>query len=384
MRTVDEFTFEMKLNKPFFGFIDKLASYPCCSQSSGKAIQTMTVEEISENPVGTAHFKFAEWKRGQKLVLERFEDYWGENALIDQLIIVPVIDEASRVAALLSGEIDIAEWLTPDNLILVRGVEGFEGYSRGAGAIYGLDPNHREPPFDDQRVRRALSLCFDREKLANQLMKGIHGPGAQIWGPAHEGFDPDGPQITDLYDPELAKELLAEAGYPDGFETKMFSSTSGQGVPELVVNSFIVISLRECGIELELVNLEWMTYIGYWLGGIPEGENTGLFTMGMGTGDVAGFDQYLHSSSWPPSGWSVGYYANSDVDALIEKAWNATTHAEYIAAEREAHQLALEDYAYIPVLAMFLTFGVSDRVGGWTASTSPVSRFNKAFLEYER
>jgi ABC-type transport system substrate-binding protein len=68
----------------------------------------------------------------------------------------------------------------------------------------------------------------------------------------------------------------------------------------------------------------------------------------------------------------------------VEKAWNASTHAEYLQFEREAHELALEDYAYIPVLEIFLTFGVSDRVGGWTGSTDWISRFNKAFLEYER
>jgi ABC-type transport system substrate-binding protein len=145
-----------------------------------------------------------------------------------------------------------------------------------------------------------------------------------------------------------------------------------------------VISLRECGIEVELVNFEWLTYLGYWSGGIPEGENTGFFTMNMGTADVAGFDQYLHSASWPPAGWSMGWYANDDVDALIEKAWNATSHEEYVTAEREAHDLALLDYAYIPVLDMFLTYGVSDRVGGWTGAADFQVRFYKAFVEYER
>ena len=307
VRALDEFTFEMKLNKPFYGFVDKLASYPCCAIVSGKAIQSMTAEEISQGVVaGTGHFKFVEWKRGEKVTMERNEDYWGENALLDEIVFVPILDQASRVAALLAGEVDVAAELTPDNLILVRGIEGFNGYSRGLSTVYSLQPNHREPPFDDHRVRRAVSLCFDREILANDIMKGIFDPGAQIWGKGHEGFDPDGPQITDNYNPELAKQLLAEAGYPDGFRTKMYGTTSGLGVPELQTNNYVVISLRECGIEVELVSLEWMTYLGYWSGGISEEENIGLFTMNMGTGDLAGFDQYIHSASWPPAGWSVG------------------------------------------------------------------------------
>ena len=333
VRAVDEFTFEMTLVKPFFGFIDKLAASPCCTVISGKIIQTMTPEEINGGgPWGTGPFTFVEWTRGETALLERNEGYWGEKALLDELIVVPVLDEASRVAALLAGEIDIAADLSPDNLVLVREVDGFEGYARGLATFYGLEPNHREPPFDDQRVRRAVSLCFDRDELARTLMKGIYDPGAEIWGTTHEG----NPATTaDPYDPELAKELLAEAGYPDGFKTKMYSSaTGGLGLPALKVNSFIVISLRECGIEVELVNFEWLTYLGYWSGGIPEGENTGFFTMNMGTADVAGFDQYLHSASWPPAGWSMGWYANDDVDALIEKAWNATSHEEYVTAER--------------------------------------------------
>ena len=385
VRAVDEFTFELILNKPFFGFIDKISSYPCCAIISGKGIEENTVDEISQGgPWGTGHFKFAEWERGQRLVIERWEDYRGEKALIDQLIMVPIIDEAARVAALLTGEIDIASAISPDNLVLIRNVEGLEGYSRGFWGFYGLEPNHKEPPFNDQRVRRAVSLCFDRDELANTLMKGVFSPGAQIWGAGHAGKDPDGRQITDAYNPELAKELLAEAGYPDGFQTKMYSSADGLAVPALVVNNYVVISLRECGIEVELVNFEWLTYLGFWLGGIKEGEGIGMFTMNMGTGDIAGYDQYLHSASWPPAGWSMGWYANDDVDALIEKAWNASSHEEYLQAERDAHELALDDYAYIPVLENALTFGVSDRVGGWTASSSWVSRFNKAFVEYER
>ena len=390
VRAVDEFTFEITLTTPFFGFIDKLASYPCCGQISGKSIREMTPNEINEGgAAGTAHFKFVSWKRGENIVLERYDDYWGENALLDQFIVVPILEEGSRVAALMTGEIDIASQISPDNLVLIRGMDGLEGYARGVSGLYGLQPNHREPPFNDLRVRRAASLCLDRLELAGTLMKGILNPGSQIWGAAHEGRDPDGRQITDTYDPELAKELLAEAGYPDGFKTKMYSSASGgMGIPELIVNNWIVISLRECGIDVELIALEWLTYLGYWSGGISEDENIGFFTMSMGTGAVSGFDQYIHSSGWPsgwpPTGWSAGWYANNDVDALVEKAWNANTHEEYLTAEREAHELALDDYAYIPVVEQMYSYGVSDRVGGWTASTDWITRFNKAFVEYER
>ena len=387
-RAVDEFTFEIRLVKPFFGFIDKMGSQQCCGMISGKAIQTLTPEEINAGgPFGTAHYKFVSWTRGGPMVMERNEDYWNpdKKAYVDQFVVVPIIDSSARAAALLSGEIDIASNLTPDDFILVAGQPGFKTYLRGIGGFYGLEPNHREPPFNDQRVRHAVSVCFDRRELADDLLKGVFAPGAQIWGSTTEGRDPDGRQITDEYDPELGKQLLAEAGYPDGFKTKMYSAMDGAwGLPDLKINNYIVISLRECGIEVELVNFEWFTYLGYWSGGIPEGENTGLFTMNMGSGDVAGFDQYIHSASWPPAGWSVGWYDNSDVDALVEKAWNATTHEDYLRYEREAHEVALDDYAYIPVLEVFFNFAVSDRVGGWTGSASSLTRFDKAWVEYER
>jgi peptide/nickel transport system substrate-binding protein len=386
VRAVDEYTFEVTLLKPFYGFVDKLASYPCCPIISGKDMLSMTPEQINnDGAAGTGHYKVVEYEKGERQVVELYEDYWGENALLDEIVQVPVLDEASRVAALLAGEIDIALGIGPDNVILVDGFEGFSGYVRGNETFYGLEPNHREPPFDDQRVRRAVSLCFDRRELADDLLKGVPYPGAQIWPGAGEGRDPDGRQITDGYDPEEAKRLLAEAGYPDGFKTKFFSTPgAGLGIPGLEVNSYIVISLRECGIEVELINFEWLTYLSYWTGGIPENQDTGLFSISMGTADIAGYDQYLHSTGWPPSGWSVGWYANDDVDALIEKAWNATTYEDYLKYEREAHEIALVDYAYIPVIEGYIAYGVSDRVGGWTASSSWISRFNKAWVEYER
>ena len=386
VNVVDDFTFQITLERPFYGFIGKMASVPCCAVISPKALSSMTPAELAVNPVGTGPFKFVEWTRGEKLIMERNDDYWDPERIpwVDQLIIVPIVDEAARTAALITGEIDIAEWLSPDNLQIIRNSTGYNGYARGVPAFYALQPNHREPPWNDQRVRRAASLCFDRQTLADDLMKGVHEPGAQIWGPSHVGKDPLGRKITDNYDPDTAKQLLADAGYPDGFKTKMYSSTEGIGIPELVVNSFVVIQLRECGIEVELINLEWITYLGYWSGGIQQGEDIGIFTMGMGPGDVAGFDQYLHSTAWPPEGWSIGWYANSDVDALIEKSWEATTDEEYLKLERQAHDVALDDYAYIPVLDMFLTYGVSDRVGGWTGAPGWMVKFHEAWIEYER
>ena len=382
VRAVDDYTFEMKLTQPNFGAIDRFQVWPCCAMISGEAIRTMTPEEIGENPVGTGHFKFKSWEKGEALVLERNDDYWGEKALLDQLVVVPIVDEVARLAALVAGEIDIAVNLAPENLNLVRGLPGFEGYARLSWAYYGLNPNHREPPFDDLRVRQATSLCIDRETLSNDLMSGILKPGNQIWG-VNPGRDPDAPLLP--YDPDLAKQLLADAGYPDGFKTKMYGTASGLPAPTLKINNYIAVKLRnECGIDVELVNYEWETYAALWGGGIPSGEGIGLFTMSMGVGDVSGYDQYLHSESWPPDGWVVGYYANDDVDSLIEKAQNATTYEEYLTAEREAHDIALEDFAYIPVLDLYQTYGISDRVGGWTGSDSFVSRFNKAWVEYER
>jgi peptide/nickel transport system substrate-binding protein len=381
---VDDYTFQIHLERPFYGFIGKMASVPCCAIISPKALTTMTREQIAENPVGTGPFKFVEWTRGEKLVMERNEDYWDPERTpwVDRLIIVPIVDEAARTAALLNGEIDVAEWLSPDNLQIIRNTEGLNGYARGVPAFYALQPNHREAPWNDQRVRRAASLCLDRTTLSEDLMKGIHEPGAQIWGPSHVGKDPEGRSITDDYNPELAKQLLADAGYADGFRTKMYSATEGMGLPELVVNNFVVIQLRECGITVDLINLEWITYLSYWSEGINQGEDIGIFTMGMGPGDVAGFDQYLHSTAWPPTGWSIGWYANSDVDALIEQSWEATSDEEYLRLERQAHDVALDDYAYIPVLDMFLTYGVSDRVGGWTGAPGWMVKFQEAWIEY--
>ena len=274
---------------------------------------------MSATPVGTGPFKFVEWKRGERLEVERYDDYRGDKTWVDKLVIVPITDDAARVAALLAGDIDIAAWVNPDNLLILRQTPGVNGYARGSSGIYALQLNHLEPPSSDQRVRRATSLCFDRQELANELLKGVNTVGSQIWGSAHAGFDPAGPQITDRYDPEEAKRLLDEAGYPDGFKTKMYCSLAGLAVPRLVTNNFVVIQLRECGIDVELMSMEWMTYAGYWADGIRQGEDTGLFTMGMGTGDVAGFDQYIHSSDWPPTGWGVGWYANDNVNALVER-----------------------------------------------------------------
>ncbi len=96
-----------------------------------------------------------------------------------------------------------------------------------------------------------------------------------------------------------------------------------------MTNNFVVTQLRECGTDVELLRMKWMTYAGYWADGIRQGEDTGLFAMGMGTGDIAGLNQHIDSSGWPPAGWGVGRYANDNLDPLVERALAATPRDGY-------------------------------------------------------
>ena len=169
---------------------------------------------FADAPVGSGPFRFVSKIAGQELVMERNENYWGNVPQIKTLILKPISDASARLAALQSGEVDWAEVVPVESLESLKS-QGYQVKLNDYPHAWLYIMNTESGPFADARVRQAFSMSIDREGLCNDILQGVGTPLAQLMYPGSPWYAEGVEEYT--YNPERAKELLAEAGYPDGF-----------------------------------------------------------------------------------------------------------------------------------------------------------------------
>jgi peptide/nickel transport system substrate-binding protein len=230
-------------------------------------------EGFAQEPVGTGAFTVEAWGTNEA-ALAANPDSWRAPASLEGVTILELPERAARLQALLSGQIDVAFGLSPDNIPQME-AEGIEVMASPAPQVMSLafaTEAHPDSPFNDVRVRRAANLAVNRDLIAEVLLGGLGKGAGQAGTPAAFGYDPD--MASFPYDPEAARALLAEAGYPDGF-----SATA-----HVVVGSFpadneiyqqAAIDLAAVGIEVELQQIRFPEWLDFFLNNSWPGEMFG-------------------------------------------------------------------------------------------------------------
>jgi len=218
---------------------------------SPAAVKQHGNEGIALHPIGTGPFRFVEREQGVKTVIERNPDYWGTPAKLDRAIFRPLQDPATRINALENGEIQMMT--TPPWDDIQRLVdEGFKlSTNDNVPYINFLYLNTKFGPFKDKRVRQAVNMAIDRAGIVKEIYRntgraeyGLLSPGTDVYVASFRSYD---------YDPEGAKKLLAEAGYPNGFKAIFQLPQYGTGE---IIETWIQRDLKKIGIDLELQKFE--------------------------------------------------------------------------------------------------------------------------------
>ena len=216
-----------------------------------------TAADNNANPVGTGPFKFGEWVPGDQITLEKNTDYWGKPAALDKATFKIIPDPAAATAALMAGDVDAF-----GNFPAPEAVPQFQADSRftvAVGSTEGetiLSTNNGKPPFDNLKVRQAMAHAIDRQAIIDGAMFGLGTPIGSHFAPHHPAYvDLTG---TYPYDLDKAKELLTEAGYPDGFEAtlKLPPPTYARRGGEIIADQ-----LGKVGIKLEIIPVEWAQWL---------------------------------------------------------------------------------------------------------------------------
>src|SRR5699024_7943887 len=211
---------------------------------------------INQNPAGTGPFEFKEWVPGDRVVLERYDDYWGEPAKLDSVEFKVVSEQSSRVAELETGSSHIADLIGPNNISRVQGMAEADALTVPSVSLNYIGINVEKEPFDDVRVRQAVSMAVNKEEIIEGVYEGVGIPAIGPLAPVVFGFDED---VSGLdYDVEKAKELLAEAGYEDGFTTTIWSDDNEERMDTAIA---VQSQLDEIGIDVEIEEMEWGAYL---------------------------------------------------------------------------------------------------------------------------
>ncbi|WTX00814.1 ABC transporter substrate-binding protein (plasmid) [Streptomycetaceae bacterium NBC_01309] len=307
---VDSHTVRIETNGPWSHLPGDLTTI---FMASPTAVRARGNHGFAAQPVGTGPFKFHSVKRGRELILDANPDHWRGAPKLSRLVLRPMPDELTRVAALRAGEVNWVEAPSPDNVPPLRDL-GYQTFSNAYDHVWPWILDTTRGPLKDPRVRRAMNLAINRDQMTTDLLRGTADAARQLAPHASTAHQPGNDAFT--YDPAQAKALLAEAGYPDGFSMSVSYPTGGSGnMYPGPMNEELRSDLAAVGIRVELKPIEWAALLASFLTGrIPDDADALNISL-----------TFIQELMWgtvfaSQSPLNVGHYNNPEVDKLLGAA----------------------------------------------------------------
>ena len=401
---IDDYTVAIHMKKPNASIMTSLAMFTVSVVSEKAAKQYK--ENFFKNPVGTGPFEFVEWVKDDHITLRAFEDYWGGRAYLDELIFKVIPDPSARLMALQTGEVQGIEHLDPSQLDIVRNDPNLQlisqpgmnvGYiALNCGEAYedkngngrwdpgeDVTPPGAFEPFKDIRVRRAIAHAINKEAIVKNLYKGAATVAKEGMPPCLFGYNDEIQGYE--YDPEKAKQLLAEAGYPDGFEVTLWhmGSTSRPYFPvPTQIAEAIQADLAKVGIKVKLFTEDW----GAYLDDASAGKAPMIMLGWTGdNGDPDNFLNVLYSQRVCniPNAGNYGFKKNPELQELLDKALETYDQAERAELYKEANKLIVEDCAFIFIAHADQNLAFSKNVHGYVIHPTSRKFFYPVWIEKE-
>lgn len=373
---VDDHTVEFNLNTPL-GFFLQNMGMTYFAITSPAALEEYG-PEINENPVGTGPFKFISWTKDDSIILEKNEDYWKEGLpKLDRLIFEVIPDNAARLIALRSGDIDIMDGLNPDDAAGVEADDDLTLYARDENNFGYVGFNVQNEPLDNELLRQAISHAIDREAIVDALYAGYGTVAKNPLPPSYLGYNDDVEGYQ--YDVEKAKEVLAEAGYEDGLEIDLWTMPVARPYmpdPEKTAE-IIQNNLAEIGIAVNIVREEWAPYLEktaagehqiYMLGWSGTNGDPDYFLSSLLHGDLIGDS-------------NREFYQNDKVDQLLNEAKVEIDQDKRADIYREAQAIIAEDVPMVPLVHSTPVMASSSTVKNYVPHLSTSESLEEVDLE---
>ncbi len=347
IEAVDEYTVVFELCDPDPAFLSKLAfsvfsiySEDWLEATAGETQRTL---EGLEMPVGTGPYMVAQWSRGDSIVFKANENYWGEPPKAKTLVFRWLSESAGRLLELQAGTVDGIDNVGPNDFDVVRGDDNLQLIERPALNVFYLAMTNTFEPFNDVRVRQAIAMGIDRQRIVDNF----YPPGSEVADFFTPCAIPNACEGTPWYDfdPEAAKALLAEAGYPDGFSTKIYYRDVVRSYlpePGRVAEEIQAQLKQNLNIDAEIVVME----SGAFIEESTAGRLDGFYLLGWGADypHVTNFLDFHFSKSNPQFGeQSPTYYEK------LEEASKIADPAEARPLYEEANNAIREFVPMVPI-----------------------------------
>jgi peptide/nickel transport system substrate-binding protein len=345
VKAVDQNTVQFVLKRPMAPFLKNLAMSPF-GIASPTAVKKWG-DKFREHPVGTGPFKFVEWKQNDRIVLEKNPDYWQKGLPKLNKIIFRVIPEnTARLNALANGEIDVMDGLNNSDEATVAANKNLQIIKRPSMNVGYLGFTVTRKPFDNKLVRQALSYAIDKKAIIKAFYGGQAIPAKNPMPPSIEGYNDS---IQDYpYDLTKAKQLLTQAGYPNGFSMDLWAMPVARPyMPEgMKVAEVIQESLSKIGVKAKIQSVDWATYLDKAAKG-----DFDAYMLGW-TGDNGDADNFLYALLDKDSIGSNNYsrYSNDQVHNLLIKAQQESDQAKRNDLYKQAQVIIHDDAPWVPLV----------------------------------
>ena len=347
VKALDDYTLQVTLTEPipyFLQLLDHYSTYPvhrATVEKFGTADQRGTRWTYEGNIVGNGAFQLKEWKINRRITVERNPHYWNaDNVRLNQVVFYPTENVTTEERMFRAGQLHYSG-IPSDKIEVYKAANDPSLRIQPYLGIYFYRLNVEQPHLKDKRVRRALGMTINRDLLVSQITKGGQIPAYAITPPGTMGYYPE----SDLtFDPETAKQLLAEAGYPngEGFPTTKILYNTSEGHRKIAV-ALQQMWKKHLNIDVTLLNQEWKVYLDTvsnrhyeiaragWIGDYVDPNNF--------------LDMFLCNGGNNRTNW-----CNSDYDQLIlEQVPKATSHQQRLALFKQAEKLLLDEMPVIPI-----------------------------------
>ena len=355
VEAVDDATMRFTTKFPDAFFLSRLAD------ASGTIVSPAAVakfgKDITKNPVGTGPFKFLEWVKDERFVVVRNEEYWGAKANLDKVIIRPISDIESRAIALEAGDVQLARSLNPEHIARIEKNAKLTYILKGTTRNLFMGLHAPTKPYSDVRVRQALNYAVDKESI----VKNIYLNTADVLiGPVPQGAAGYTPISGFKYDPAKAKQLLTEAGFPNGFTTTMIA-TKGAYPKDTELQQAVQQYARAVGVTINIEVVEFAKFITYMRAPVQTSGLQIWQDAWAGT-DAAYFMGHYRCDQFRPEGFNRHGFCNPKATDLVKEAERTTDQTKRDQLLKDAAQMITDDAASLWLVAVKQIAGMSKTV----------------------
>lgn len=344
IEAVDEYTVKFHLKEAFSAFINQLA-HPSGVMMCPKILH-LPKKDIAFNPCGTGPYTLEKYNPAEYLIVKKNPNYWQAGLpKLDRINFRPVLEDATRVAMLRTGEAQYCDVVPPEQVERLKEAKNIVVEVAPSIVQRQIYLNNTKKPFSDVRVRKALNYGLNKEALVKVLFKGYAAPAT---GVAPQGIDYATQFGAWPYDVNKAKELLKEAGYPNGFTATLWAASNSSANQKLL--QFLQQQYSRIGVKLQVRALEAGQRVSLVQSVGPEKSQLEMFTWGWSasTGELDWvLRPLLATSSFPPANSNYAYYSNPKVDNALVAALMTTDRTTKQKIYDEAQKMIWDDAPWV-------------------------------------